>query len=63
MKKRKRVYIKKGDIFKVQITEKKFKCFQYIADDYTQLNSQVIKSLKMNLQLMLFQPKIFSVMK
>lgn len=41
-----RVYTKKGDVFSVKIDDKYKKYFQYIANDLTQLNSDVIRAFK-----------------
>lgn len=37
-----RVYVKIGDVFCIQLQSGRIRCFQYVADDLTQLNSQVI---------------------
>jgi hypothetical protein len=42
----KRIIIKIGDLFSVEIDEKQVKFFQYIANDLTQLNSSVIRAFK-----------------
>ena len=42
----KRVYTKIGDIFVVKINDNNKKYFQYIANDYLQLNSSVIRAFK-----------------
>jgi len=38
--------IKIGDVFSVKLDDKNKKFFQYIANDLTQLNSDVIRSFK-----------------
>lgn len=42
----KRVLTKIGDVFEVKIDETSKKYFQYIANDMTQLNSDVIRGFK-----------------
>lgn len=41
-----RVITKKGDVFSAVINDKEKKYFQYIANDLTQLNSDVIRAFK-----------------
>jgi len=41
-----RTNTKLGDIFSVNVTENTKKYFQYIANDLTQLNSDVIRAFK-----------------
>ena len=43
---KKRVVTKIGDVFSVKIDERREKCFQLIAFDLTQLNSDVIRAFK-----------------
>jgi hypothetical protein len=42
----KRIITKIGDLFSVEIDEKRVRFFQYIANDLTQLNSSVIRVFK-----------------
>ncbi len=42
----KRVYIKTGDVFFVKVDNDYKRYFQYITNDLTQLNSDVIRAFK-----------------
>lgn len=44
-----------GDIFSVQLKNKRKKHFQYIGNDLTQLNSEVIRALKEIIHMMKHQ--------
>ena len=47
----KRIYIKKGDVFCINIDNKEKVFFQFIITDITQLNSCVIRVFKKNIAL------------